>query len=114
MGEGLAEVDSVELKITDMQRDLAVGMSDIKGSLAVIMTKSEQTERTLAEQARRFEQDQARQDAALVAALLVRDKADEDREGRLRSVERKAALYAGVGMTIATVAGTLLGNFLPR
>lgn len=103
MAEGESSpVESVELRVMGVQHSLDVGMAEIKGTLAVLLLRSEHTDRAIAEGAQHTEKEFARRDVELAKELATRDKADDDRETRLRGVERRVYMAAGIGVVLSS------------
>jgi len=111
MGEGAtAPVETVELRVMEVQRSLDVGMAEIKGTLGVLLQGAQQMNQRLDEHAQRVKEEFERRDRDLTAAFLARDTADNDREGRLRGVERRVYMAAGAAGVLS--ASALFSHFL--
>jgi hypothetical protein len=97
-------VESVELRVMGVQHSLDVGMAEIKGTLGLLVFRSEQTDKAIDALATRVKDELARRDAELLEAFRTRDKADEDRESRLRVVERRVYIAVGGALVLSSSA----------
>lgn len=81
---------SLALEMERLRGTVGVGISDIKGSLALLVQRTDQTDRTLGEHRDH---------------LVVQD-------GRLARLERWMWLAIGVSATCGTIGGWLAGAYL--
>lgn len=98
MAEGNGAVDALEMRVMEVRSALDVGMTEIKGSLALLVQSADYTKQEL-----------ARRDREREADLLAQARKDEDQEKRLRSLERHVYKVAGAGAVGSLIVGAAAG-----
>lgn len=82
----------------EVRSALDVGMTEIKGSLALLVQSADYTKQEL-----------ARRDAERAADLAAQAKRDEDQEARIRMLERHVYKVAGAGAIGSILVGGAAG-----
>lgn len=101
MGEGHGAVDALELRVVQVQSALDVGMTEIKGSLALLVQAADYTKQEL-----------ERRDRERAEDLAAQAEKDKDQESRIRALEqhvgRVVGVGAGAGIMLSTAVGVVL------
>lgn len=103
-------MDSLELRVVEVKSALDVGMTEIKGALALLVQGAETDRKNLASQEDRIKTEFARLAAERVAERTAQSQKDADQEARLRSVERKAYTVSGAAGAISLAV--LIAHFV--
>lgn len=110
----MSGIDALALRLTEVQRAVDVGNAEARGQLALLVQRSDQAQLALAEQRRWAEGEFARHERELAAEEHAREKADRTLSAEVAALRTRAAMYSGVGITLAAIGGTLLGHYLPH
>lgn len=103
-------MDSVELRVVEVKSALDVGMTEIKGALALLVQGAETDRKNLAASEERIKTEFARIATERAADRAAQNQKDVDQEGRLRSVERKAYTVSGAAGAISLAV--LIAHFV--
>jgi hypothetical protein len=94
---------STALELERLRGSLDTGLAEIKGSLALLVHRSDQTDRALGDH-----RDQLARHDRRIAALEKAHASTADHEPRLTAVERRVWFACGASATL----GTLVAAFL--
>lgn len=103
-------MDSVELRIVEVQGALNVGMTEIKGALALLVQGAETDRKNLAASEERIKAEFKRLADERTADRTAQTRKDADQESRLRAVERKAYMAAGAAGSVSLAV--LIAHFV--
>jgi hypothetical protein len=98
---------SLALEIERLRGTLGTGVAEIKGSLALLVQRSDQTDRALGEQRDQLVSLEKRCDAIELATTGVATHG-----GRIASLERWMWLAIGASTALGTVGGWIAGSLL--
>jgi hypothetical protein len=93
---------SLALELERLRGTVGVGISDIKGSLALLVQRGDQTDRTLGEHRDHILALERRQDAVEATGVV-------DHGGRIASLERWMWVAIGASAALGTTGGLLAG-----
>jgi hypothetical protein len=108
----MTAVDTIEMRLSELQRSVDVGNAKMDGQLALLVQRSDQAALTLAEQRRWVEAEFARRDKEAQDEEKARIAADETLAKRTTNLERRAAMYAGATAVLGAGAGSFLTHLL--
>ena len=102
-------MDSLELRIVEVKGALDVGMTEIKGALALLVQGAETDRNNLKAQEERIKGEFARLATERSDDRAAQAKKDEDQETRLRSLEKHVYKVAGGGVVLSALLGAAAG-----
>jgi hypothetical protein len=102
-------VDSLELRVVEVKSALDVGMTEIKGALALLVQGAETDRNNLKAQEGRIKEEFARLATERTEDRTAQAKKDEDQETRLRALEKHVYKVTGMGVAGSMALGAVTG-----
>lgn len=102
-------MDSLELRVVEVKSALDVGMTEIKGALALLVQGAETDRKNLVAQEERIKAEFARLANEREAERTAQSEKDKDQEARLRALERHVYKVSGGSVVISALLGAAAG-----
>lgn len=102
-------MDSLELRVVEVKGALDVGMTEIKGALALLVQGAETDRKNLAAQEERIKGEFARLATERTEDRTAQARKDEDQETRLRALEKHVYKVVGGSLVLSTLLGAAAG-----